>query len=58
MQTILGQPYVRPTPEDIQALIRKAHQERSDVLRGLLAALFTRRRHEAEVAQAPMRAAA
>jgi hypothetical protein len=57
MQTILGLPYVRPTPEEVQALIRQAHQERSDVLRDLLAALF-RRRHEAEAAQAPLRAAA
>jgi hypothetical protein len=57
MQTILGLPYVRPTPEDIQALIRQAHQERSDVLRELLAALFTRR-HETEAAKAPMKAAA
>jgi hypothetical protein len=57
MQTILGLPYVRPTPEDIQALIRQAHRERSDVLRELLAALF-RRRHEAEAAKAPMKAAA
>jgi hypothetical protein len=57
MQTILGLPYVRPTPEDIQALIRQAHQERADVLRELLAALFTRR-HETEAAKAPMKAAA
>ncbi len=42
MQTILGNPYTPPTPEEMQALIRKAHAERAQALRSALAAVFGR----------------
>jgi hypothetical protein len=57
MQTVLGSPYTPPTPEEFQALVRKAHTERAEAVRELLTALFIRRR-EAEVADVPLRPAA
>ena len=40
MQTILGTPYTPPTPEEMQALVRKAHAERAQALRSAIAAVF------------------
>jgi hypothetical protein len=42
MQTILGTPYTPPTPEEMQALVRKAHVERAQALRSAFAAVFGR----------------
>jgi hypothetical protein len=55
MQTILGTPYTHPTPEEMQALVRRAHAERAQVLHSLLAALF-RRRGEPETDHEPAHA--
>ena len=44
MTTILRTHYTPPTPEELQALMRQAHQERSEVIRGLLSGPFRRRR--------------
>jgi hypothetical protein len=52
MQTILGTPYTRPTPEEMQAFVRQAHAERAQALRSALAALFGRR-SEPEAGHAP-----
>jgi hypothetical protein len=57
MQTVLGSPYTPPTPEEFQALVRKAHAERAEAVRELLTAVF-RRRREAEVADGQLRPAA
>ena len=42
MQTTLGIPYSPPTPEEMQALVRRAHAERAHALRAALAAVFGR----------------
>jgi hypothetical protein len=42
MQTTLGTPYSPPTPEEMQALVRRAHAERAQALRAALAAVFGR----------------
>jgi hypothetical protein len=42
MQMILGTPFTRPTPEEMQALVRQAHAERSQALRSAIAAVFGR----------------
>jgi hypothetical protein len=42
MKTLLGLSQSRLTPEELQALIRRAHAERAQVLRQMLAALFRR----------------
>ena len=44
MKTLLGASYTRPTPDELQAIIRRAHVERAQVLRQVLALLFSRRR--------------
>jgi hypothetical protein len=44
MQTLFGTADNRPTPDEIQAIIRRAHIERAQVLRQALSALFSRRR--------------
>jgi hypothetical protein len=43
MQTILGTPYTPLTPEEMQALVRRAHWERAQALRELWIALFGQR---------------
>jgi hypothetical protein len=40
MQTILGIPYTPPTPDELQALIRQAHQERAQAIRDAWSSLF------------------
>jgi hypothetical protein len=35
-----------PSPDEIQAAVRRAHHERSQAFRGLLGALFSRRRED------------
>jgi hypothetical protein len=43
MKTLLGPHYTPPTPEEMQALIRRAHAERADAVRQALAALLPKR---------------
>ena len=44
MHTILGTPYTPPTPDELAALVRQAHQERAAAMRETLSALFRWRR--------------
>jgi hypothetical protein len=43
MKTLLGTAYSQPTPEEMQAIVRRAHAERAQVMRQVLSALFRRR---------------
>ena len=40
MKTPLAAPFTLPSPEEMQALVRRAHLERAQVMRQMLAALF------------------
>jgi hypothetical protein len=42
MNTLLGKPFSELTPEEVRELVRRAHWERSQVLRRFLVALFGR----------------
>lgn len=44
MHTILGTPYTPPSSDELQALVRQAHQERAEAMRETLSALFRWRR--------------
>lgn len=44
MRTILGTPYNPPTPDELEALKRQAHRERSQAMRDVLSGLFRWRR--------------
>jgi hypothetical protein len=46
MKTLLDNPDIAPQREDYQAIVRRAHQERSDALRGILTALVHWRRKD------------
>jgi hypothetical protein len=49
MRTILGTPYTPPTPEELEAAIRRAHRERAQAMRDLWSSLFWwQRRMKAE----------
>ena len=44
MSNIFGIPYTPPTPDEIEALMRKAHRERAQAMREAWRALFRWRR--------------
>lgn len=44
MHTILDAAYTRPTPDELEALMRQAHRERAEAIREAFSALFRWRR--------------
>lgn len=50
-------PYVQPTREEIDALMRRAHAERAKAVRDLFVALFRRKPAAVETEQEPVLAA-
>ena len=44
MRTIFGMPYMPPTPEELEALMRQAHRERAQAIHDAWSSLFGWRR--------------